>query len=317
MFDVDELNILSGYVGPQPIMRLAELPIHSNVIYGMYGAEGIRERLHNSLQRLNRTIPNMEIYYSTLPAHSKCYIWKKKNRIVTALIGSANFSVSGLSNPYREVLAETTHDSFNALKQYYDIIFNQSLPCSGMKLDFAEYPERRRPAVAEPQEFVINDYTIRASLLMSTGEVSPKAGLNWGLSDAHVTPGDAYIAIKKDYIREAPDIFQPKQSSRFMELNSGRERRQNDAVEFIWDDGTIMEGLLEGNQDIGGITYPKQMCSSPKKNILGIYIRERLGLPLDHLITRTDLEAYGRTDITISLQGEGIYGLDFSTEKQT
>lgn len=180
-----------------------------------------------------------------------------------------------------------------------------------MHLDFSHLPQRRRPQVDKTLGFVVNEYTIKASFL-SNGEVPRKSGLNWGLSNGHVVPGDAYIAIKKDYIREIPDLFPPKQAERFGEIGGGRATRVNDAVEYIWDDGTIMEGLLEGNQDYDGVTYPKQMCSSPQKNILGKYIRERLSLAFDHLITRADLERYGRTDVTISLQGEGVYGLDFS-----
>jgi hypothetical protein len=260
---------------------------------------------------MDQNAENMEIFYSTIPVHSKCYIWKKNRQIVTALIGSANFSVNGLSNPYREVLAETTTDSFNVLNQYYDSVFQQALPCANMTLDVTRFPEVRRSHMARPRDFFVNDYTISASLL-SKGEVPERSGLNWGLSPAHVSLGDAYIAIRKDYIHAIPDLFPPKQAQRFDNAGGGEITRQNDAVEFIWDDGTIMEGLLEGNQDVEGVTFPKQMCSSPRKNILGIYIRDRLGVPLDHLITKADLEIYGRTDIAISLQGEGVYGLDFS-----
>jgi len=67
VFEVDELDILSGYVGPQPVRRLDELPIKTKLIYGMYGAEGIRERLHNSLTTLDTDIDNLDIYYSTVP----------------------------------------------------------------------------------------------------------------------------------------------------------------------------------------------------------------------------------------------------------
>lgn len=35
MFDVDELIVLSGYVGPQPVSRLVDLPFDTSVIYGM------------------------------------------------------------------------------------------------------------------------------------------------------------------------------------------------------------------------------------------------------------------------------------------
>ena len=41
----DELQIVSGYIGPQPIKNLTELPIRSKVVYGMYKEQGIQKSL--------------------------------------------------------------------------------------------------------------------------------------------------------------------------------------------------------------------------------------------------------------------------------
>lgn len=313
MFDVDELLILSGYLGPQPVDRLRILPFKSSVIYGMYGSDSISERLHNSLTKLDKDIANTTIYYSNLPIHSKVYIWKKNENIVTALIGSANFSVSGLSNPYKEVLAETTYDTFKPLIDYTNRILNNCIHCNDPTVTLkgkAETTTATRTAVVASTSGVC-----QATLLDDTGEVPEKSGLNWGLSPGHTTLGDAYIPIKKRYLIENPDLFPPKQFQKLRVKPGGKATRQNDAVEFIWDDGTIMEGLLEQTQWVGNVPYPKAICSSPQKNILGIYLRNRLGVPIDYLITRKDLEAYGRTNIEISLQAEGVYYLDFSTNK--
>ena len=122
IIDSDELIVLSGYVGPNPVKRLEKLPLKSLVVYGMYGSDGIGERLNNSLVNLNDTIKNTKIIYSTIPVHSKCYIWKKENVIKHVLIGSANFSTNGLNTPFREVLAETTSDTYYVLNQYLDKI---------------------------------------------------------------------------------------------------------------------------------------------------------------------------------------------------
>ena len=43
IIDADELIVLSGYVGPNPVKRLENLPLKSLVIYGMYGSDGIGE----------------------------------------------------------------------------------------------------------------------------------------------------------------------------------------------------------------------------------------------------------------------------------
>jgi len=74
ILETDELIVLSGYLGPSPVSRLEELPFNSRVIYGMYGSEGIQNRLHNSLIRIQNRVENLNIFYSLLPVHSKCYI---------------------------------------------------------------------------------------------------------------------------------------------------------------------------------------------------------------------------------------------------
>jgi len=50
------------------------------------------------------------------------------------------------------------------------------------------------------------------------------------------------------------------------------------------------------------------------KSILGRYLRQRLGVSIDHQITLEDLQRYGREYITLSLIEEGIYFADFSVK---
>ena len=119
ILDTDELIVLSGYLGPRPVARLEELPFNSR---GMYGSEGIQTRLHNSLTRIQNEVENLNIFYSQLPVHSKCYVWRRQGQIIHALLGSANFSINGLTTPYREILAETTRDTFNPLNDYLGLV---------------------------------------------------------------------------------------------------------------------------------------------------------------------------------------------------
>lgn len=309
MFDVDELIVLSGYVGPQPVSKLSTLPFQSSVIYGMYGSDSISEKLHGTLTKLNENQQNTTIKYSKMPVHSKCYVWRKDKKIVTALLGSANFSVSGLSNPYKEVLAETTFDTFKTLNKYLDVVFGNCIDCTDADI---KLKKSTKTAISMIVDESIDSHVCRATLLNRSGNVPEKSGLNWGLSTAHTSDGDAYIKISKEYLKLQPLLFPQKQLEESRIKEGGKKTRQNDAVEFIWDDGTVMEGLLEGTQFIENVPYPKQICSSPKKNVLGLYLRERLGVSTKHLITVEDLKNYGRTTIDISLQAEGVYYLDFS-----
>ena len=301
LFLTDELILLSGYVGPKPIQRLQFLPFNSKVIYGMYGSERIQRPLHNSLIRLQNTIENINIFYSNLPVHSKCYAWRHKGQIVHALVGSANFSTNGLSTPYREILAEISRDSFNPLNDYIAKVLNNSVSC--LEIGTTEILD----IIATPTD------TCFLTLLGSDGEVQNAAGLNWGQNPSnHTTLNDSYIKIRIQDIQQFPELFPPKQLNPLRFDERGRMHRHNDAIEIIWDDGTNMEGLLFGNQTIDGIVYPKQVSSFPHASEMGIYLRGRIGVPLEQPVRKHHLIKYGRTDIAVSKIGEGVYKFDFS-----
>jgi hypothetical protein len=296
----DELIVISGYLGPSPVARLEQLPFNSTVIYGMYGSEGIKPTLHNSLISIHNSIDNLNIFYSQLPVHSKCYAWRKRGEIIHALVGSANFSTNGLSTPFREVLAETTYDTFRPLNAYIQRILNNSISC-------LEVGNER------VTEGIINLEFCSMTLLGRDGEVQNAAGLNWGQNpNNHTTPNDAYIPIRTNHIRDYPHLFPPKQLNPQHIDSRGRLQRHNDAIEIIWDDGLTMEGLFEGSQPVDNVTYPKQISSFPVKAQLGEYIRSRIGVPSGQPVRRHHLERYGRTDITVSLLAEGVYKFDFS-----
>ena len=300
MHETDELIVLSGYLGPRPVARLEELPFNSTVIYGMYGSEGIKPTLHNSLTTIQGSVANLNIFYSQLPVHSKCYAWRRRGEIIHALVGSANFSVNGLTTPFREVLAETTFDTFRPLNAYIQHVLNNSISCLEIGTE-------------RIIESIINAEFCSMSLLSRDGEVQNAAGLNWGQNpNNHTTPNDAYIALRTQHIRDYPHLFQPKQMNPQHLDNRGRMQRHNDSIEIIWDDGVTMEGLLEGSQPVNGMIYPKQISSFPAKAELGEYIRTRIGVPLGQPVRRHHLERYGRTDIQVSLLGDGVYKFDFS-----
>lgn len=317
--EVDNFVVLSGYIGIEPIEKIAELPhnIHATVIYGMYGSDSISEPLHKALLELQEKMPNVDIFYSTIPVHSKVYFWKEGETITNALIGSANFSVSGLRNDYKEVLTDMDESSFPDFISYYNYVRERCISCKDAKIKVRRISKIARTS-SHIQPFLTKGIC-RVSFLDTKGRVPQKSGLNWGCSSGHVSKGDAYIRITMDHIRMFPKLFPPKKyvGGVHNENSLGRKKRENDEVELIWDDGTTMLGLLEGQiinkQD--GMLYPKQLSTSPQKSSLGEYLRKRLNVPLEHVITKTDLKKYGRDHIDISLIGEGIYYMDFSVNK--
>lgn len=313
----NNIVIVSGYVGYQTIKMLCEqcCDVRITVVYGMYGSERISLPLHQALMEVQRQYSNITILYSTIPVHSKIYTWNCDAKIEKALVGSANFSISGMMNDYKEVLSDVELDTYDILKEYCDYVLSKAISCNNVDVKFKKvFKASGHSKLVQP---LLAKNVCRATLLDRNGQVSKKSGLNWGLSKGHVSEGDAYIRITSNYIKLFPSLFPPKKYVGMDNpLSKGKKNRENDEVELIWDDGEKMIGLLEGQQTktINGLVYPKQLSTSPSKSILGKYLRKRLGVDLNHMITKSDLLKYGRTNIDISLIGEGIYYLDFSVK---
>lgn len=127
-------------------------------------------------------------------------------------------------------------------------------------------------------------------------EVQEKGGLNWGLSDGHVEPQDAYFALPIKFFNDNPNFFPPHGS----------------CIKVLWDDGIEMKCLLEGTQEVNGVTVPKQISTYNDKSILGTYMRRRLGVSSNQRITRKDLKKYGREDIDVTQIDYDTFKFDFS-----
>lgn len=320
----DELTIISGYVGAYPIKKLQEIPsnVHATIVYGMYGFEQIAAPLHNALLKLQMELKNVDIYYSTIPVHSKLYIWKKEDKSQKILIGSANFTRGGLENDYKEVLADVASSTFYQYEEYAHFIQQYCIPCTDDTVVAKRLKSfRRLNSIAtkihthRPSSYFSNSNQLSCiiSFLNDKGEVSEKSGLNWCLSKGHVAKNDAYIRIPSCLCSSGSILFPSKKYVGRQDNidGNGKYNRENDEIELLWDDGTIMPALLEGTQIINGVKYPKQISSSPSKSILGEYLRNRLGVSSDHTITKEDLlKGLGRTDITVTWIADGVYLMD-------
>ena len=320
----DELVVISGYVGPSPVRELEKLPVKSTVIYGMYGCDGIQRSLHSALVAADEELSKVSVRYSTIPVHSKCYIWKYKGEVRSALVGSANFSTNGLTTPFKEILADATVDTFDPLDQYLKLVMENTISCSEAQV--SENKKKKH----NPNEDVNSieydkDVCSMPLFVYENGQptVPEKSGINWGLAKlkgSHVNINDAYIRIGAALIEHYPEMFPKKQECPSDGEEVGRKgHRHNDSIEILWDDGTTMTGLLEGSMPhmVNGKkeNFPKQISTTPSKATLGKYLRSRMGLAEGYKITFEDLQAYGRTTIDVSLQGEGIYYFDLSVNK--
>lgn len=316
----NKLFVISGYVGAEIINTLRSFPesCQFEVIYGMYGSENISEPLHKKLVELHNEIPNVNIRYSTVPIHSKIYCWLTDNEVSGGYIGSANFTINGLRKDYKETLCDIRNENISDYQTYFQYVRDHSIPCNDIRVKLKRSKHHIKKIGTKEQPY-LSEGICRMTLLDKNGLVPQKSGLNWGCSKGHVAIGDAYIKISSDYIRQFPNLF-PQKKYTFGNHNldsKGKPNRENDEVELIWDDGTSMIGLMEGQIQIDGVIYPKQLSTSPNKSILGKYLRHRIGnLPWNYIIKKQDLLKYGRTSIDISKIGDGIYYLDFSVNKK-
>lgn len=316
----NKLFVISGYVGAELIKTLSSFPSSTQfeIIYGMYGCDNISEPLHKKLVELHNSLPNVNISYSLVPIHSKIYCWFCNDKVKGGLIGSANFTINGLRKDFKETLCDIKLDSIDEYRKYFKYVCEHSIPCTDTRVILRKYKHITTKADTKEQPY-LSDGICRISLLDKFDKIPLKSGLNWGCSRGHVSKGDAYIRITTKYIKQFPDLFPQKKyvNGIINEESKGKANRENDEIELIWDDGTSMIGLLEGQNVVDGVIYPKQLSTSPQKNILGKYLRKRLGnLPLEYIIHKKDLLKYGRTSIDISKIGDGIYYLDFSVNKK-
>lgn len=295
--ETNKFIALSGYLGIEPVFNLKKLPFDSEVIYGMFN-EMPRPQLHQKMLELNDS--KTKIYYPSFLCHSKCYIWLQDNKPLKALIGSANFSSNGLYNDYRETLFEVEPRELYSIKAYIELILDTSIICTEHGIPIKVTPPINQEVCDMPL------YNVQ------TGQTQNAAGINWGMNSGknHTKENDAYIAILKDHIKKYPNLFPPKLPK------IQNKKRQNEVIEIIWDDGTDMEGLFEGSQEYNGITYPKQISSAPSKEILGKYLRKRIGVREGEKVLREDLLKYGRDFVSISLLSEGVYFFDFKSSNR-
>lgn len=296
--NMDKFVIVTGYVGPQMVNELKKLPYKEIIlIIGMYG-KSIDSKLHLSLLKSYNEIDNLKIFYTNTLVHTKCYAWYKDNKVKEMLIGSANFSTSGLlENPYKEILYEindiNNDSSWNA---YLKHIFNNMYECN--KLQYDNMATIKVAEIKKDYKVDINSNTCILSLLANAngrgeniigignkaGEVHASSGLNWGYSVGSPSLGDAYIAIASKSIEETSII-------------PSKSKGENKPVEVIWDDGTVMNLLFEANGPIrDGMLYPKQISSYNNKKELGDYLRKRIGekIGLDLIFTKESIEELRR-----------------------
>ena len=339
----DEINFLCGYVGTNELEEFAGIiretnNIKVNFIYGMKTQSNSQKSevstKHEKILELDKSMKNFSIFYpsSQYMSHSKIYIWKYKNEIQNAMIGSANFSET-LTIPYRETLMDIPKEGWKSLLIYYNEIYNNSRHSTDiLDINFDNKPyfpyfTYENNKLQEKKDLSLStnifDETLDSISLYeyeSRSIYDAKDKINWGHQSGNHDVGRRAGNIPLPFTKDLPKylkMFPPK----FRDKGLGYA--DNDPVKIEWDDKEIMTGILSGTryakfsgtQKEGGLRHPNCITTYGTTTIMGDYLRQRMGLEPGIFVTERMLKDYGRDTITIKLISPGHYFMDFSSPK--
>ncbi len=332
----DEITIISGYFSIDILENIAKFRVPTIFYYGMYLRNGLSQSNYDEFKRLEALYPNIKIFIPVdYHVHTKCYIFKKTGKVFHALIGSANASSSALNTtPNSELLSPVDVNSDGAFLDNYS---NDIATASVHFDDPLIVPSSKRAALSTattrakqpPKSW--NNYSgnpfsaIIPLYYMNKGKpmVHNVDGLNWG-NGPHASKNpemEAVIPIRKFQVDNYPLLipFNGVVGSG----SGGKSQRMQNPITMTWDDGTVMTMVFQqGGTEVPSPSkrnpgdpfrsYPKALTSNSGGEELGIYFRNRLGVPVDHVVTYSDLRKYGRDYVTLTLTNAGTYELDFS-----
>jgi len=291
-----ELFIVSGYASATFALRHLKntQPYNTkiNLIIGMPGRRNDHLAFVNLCNNYrDRFIPHY--YQSTPPVHAKLYAWySQTGQMLQGFSGSANYSQPGFFSDSQ--INQLTNESPEEIKAFYDSLLTNSVyipNAATVDMVPTEVPEisMMEGSVAPGTiEWIVPSHKVRVSFLAKNGTLPQRSGLNWGQRpEVKREPNQAYLSLKGDSRAEG---FLPPRAYTFT---------------LITDDKQVIDCVVAQQGR-------KAIHSTENNSEIGIYIRNRIGVPLGEKITVADLERYGRTDFTLTKINEETFLLDLS-----
>ncbi len=332
----DEIIIISGYFSVDILEKIAKTGITTSFYYGMYLRNGISASYYNAFRTLEATYPNIKIYIPiAFHVHTKCYMFKQSGNTVNALVGSANCSSSALATTANSELLTPVTDAadISFLDNYATDIATASVhytsplivpTAKGKALSVSSARAKKAPKswnnyTGNPFSAIIPLYYIKKGKPV----VHDVDGLNWG-NGPHASKSphmESVLPIRKFHVDNYPLLI--PFNGTVGSGSGGKIQRMQNPIVMTWDDGTKMTMLFQqggtevpskGKRAPGAAyrQYPKALTASSGGEELGIYLRNRMGLPTSAVITYKDLRNYGRDYVTLTLTAAGNYELDFN-----
>ena len=303
--ECDELHIISGYVASSMVKRHLELldrlneisgcKTKINVIVGMIPKDGLSTVEHEGFKTIKSSRNDVECSYvmTGKPAtHAKLYVWLKSGVPRKAFTGSANYSQNAFFGNQVEMMTEIDPCEAESFFQKYsgDTAYCDHDEIEDMVNIVSEREFRNRVRAIEDNIKQNSDNIVTLTLLTVKGEMGATSSLNWGQRPGR-EPNQAYIPIPRSVGRSG---FFPLKETVFTVMT---------------DDAYILQCVTAGNKKEDP---PKQIETSNDNSELGVYFRNRLGVPLGEKVLLEDLKRYGRTDVVFVDLEDGTYYMDFS-----
>lgn len=299
----NELRIVSAYASPSMVTyhseKISELnltPIKIKLCVGMCPFDGLNIITHKGFQKVqqqNNDDPDISDFecsyiYKAPPVHSKVYLWLKNGKPFKAFAGSANYTQKAFSQGCGEFMTEC---NMNEAFAYYDEISKRSIFCIDNEVENYIRIYKNSPTQSYESTIITNERnnSVELPLITAKGDVAKSSGLNWGQRE-HRNPNQAYIPLPSKIAK-----------SGFFPLNKRH-------FTVITDDGQCFIMRVEQDGD-------KAITTPGDNSEIGNYLRSRLSLDNGELVTRENLDKYGRTSITFTKLDDEHFELDFSVGK--
>ena len=294
----DELFAISGYASATftrrhivDLLNISGGDKKINLIIGMPKKISDHKAFLNIIS--NHSSKFSGYYYDGRPSvHCKLYSWFDGEAPVSAFSGSANYSQYGFFEEKQQ--NQVADDDPIEIRDYYFELLNNSVAIRDAIVEdsvsgIVVYVEGS--ILPGSIEWLVEDVSVRISLLTRSGGIARASGLNWGQRlDNHGNqrePNQAYLSIKQDARKEG---FLPERGFTFTMLT---------------DDGQSLDCTVQ--QD-----GRKGVTTTENNSILGRYIRNRLNLNDGDFVIAVDLVRYGRTDFTLTKIDDETFLFDMS-----
>ena len=227
-------------------------------------------------------------YLYDYPAfHGNLNVWKKNGELFKAFMGSAPFIQSALTqHNVQESMTECDPEEAWTL---YDSLVGRSIYCNHVEVEEYVQLVPSHPVLDMELNLVagLDNYeSVTLSLVTRNGSPGNRSGFNWGQRPKKDL-NEAYIPLPRVV---ASNGFFPPSYLHFTAITDDRKQLT----------------LRVEQQNDKAITTPE------RNSDLCEYFRNRLGLPNGAFVTRNDLEAYGRTNVTFYKLDDETYYMDFS-----